>query len=161
MKNKIALFLALWIAAYGCAPLSAAPVQSAGPINYNVGTMNIKNKIALYVLGAIGVAALAVNSVIKAGAEDSSVSTAYAYPVPYNPATQREITFTLLPTQGNIKIYTVTGELVREIGFSSPVDGKVTWDARNTQGEDLGSDVYVYIISSGDNKKFGKLMVVR
>ncbi len=166
MRNKIAILIALSLAVHGSlAPCAAAPISvpafsSAGTINYNVGTMNTKNKFVALALGVFGMAALVMNFVIGAGADDVSVS--YAYPVPYKPSSgHRNITFTLLPTQGTIKVYTVVGEMVKEIGFSSPVNGEVTWDARNTQGEDIASDVYLYVITSGDNKKFGKLMVVR
>lgn len=96
------------------------------------------------------------------GVGSSDVSTSYAYPVPFRSALgHREVTFTLLPSQGKIRIYTATGEMVREIGFNNPLDGKITWDMKNTDSEDVASDVYLYIIESGDNKKFGKLMVIR
>ena len=71
------------------------------------------------------------------------------------------ITFSFLPNEGSVKIYSSAGELVKTMNFSNPVDGKLTWDVTNEQGEDLASDVYVYIVKSGDNKKSGKVMVIR
>ncbi|OGR85163.1 MAG: hypothetical protein A2901_02650 [Elusimicrobia bacterium RIFCSPLOWO2_01_FULL_54_10] len=96
------------------------------------------------------------------GVPDFDVSNSYAYPVPFKPAEgHNKITFANLPTQGKIRIYTVAGELARDILFTDPTDGKVEWDVANSASEQMGSDVYLYIIESGSNKKTGKIMVIR
>ena len=71
------------------------------------------------------------------------------------------VTFAFLPSAGNIRVYSAAGELARKIDFSDPQDGKVVWDVTNSAGEPLASDVYVYLIESGSNKKTGKIMVIR
>ena len=95
---------------------------------------------------------------------DTDVSNAYAYPVPFRPGRgDVGITFSLLPSAGTIRIYDAAGELVRNISFADSFrnDGKVVWDGTNQDGQPVGSDVYLYIVQSGDNKKTGKLVVIR
>ena len=53
------------------------------------------------------------------------------------------------------------GELAQTLDFMDPQDGKVEWNVTNSAGEPLASDVYLYIVESGGNKKTGKLMVIR
>ena len=92
----------------------------------------------------------------------ADVSLSYAFPVPFRPSQgDTSVTFRELPSAGTIKIYTVTGELVRKIDFTDPTSGEVDWDVTNSGGEPVGSDVYVYVVQSGDNKKVGKLVVIR
>jgi hypothetical protein len=61
---------------------------------------------------------------------------------------------------GRIRIYTVSGSLVRiieDIGSSL-----VSWDAKNADGELVGSGIYIFVIETKDGtKKMGKIAVVR
>jgi len=74
----------------------------------------------------------------------------------------------------NLKIYTITGELVRESrefsGFTRAEDSQTgfefIWDLRNNNRQDVASGVYFYILElnggAGDTKKYkGKIGVVR
>lgn len=99
---------------------------------------------------------------------DADVSAVYAYPVPFrpnaaNPARygtwQGQITFTNLPSYGAVRIYTITGALVREIAITTPPEMK--WDIRNSGGEIVASGVYLWEVVCGGNRKTGKLMVVK
>ena len=98
---------------------------------------------------------------------DTDVSLAHAYPVPFrpnagNPAKYGSwndlITFTQIPSYGEIKIYTITGELVRELDIIPP---SMKWDLKNSGGQTVASGVYIWKISSGGNTKTGKLMVIK
>ena len=97
------------------------------------------------------------------GAPDNDVNGAYAYPVPFKPGSgHKNITFTNLPTDGSIRIYTSVGELVREIKFNITSGASTyVWDVKDEDGSDLGSDVYLYVIESGPNRKKGKIVVIR
>lgn len=96
------------------------------------------------------------------GSPAGNVLQSFAFPVPFKPSEGHTgITFAFLPDNGTIRIYTVAGELIRRIDFQSPEDGKVLWDVTNSAGEKLGSDLYIYTIQSGADKKTGKLMVIR
>lgn len=106
---------------------------------------------------------------------DDDVSGAYAYPVPWRPNGPGQglgagqsgtlgagITFTNLPTEGSIEIYTLGGQLVRRLqiplGLGVP---QLTWDVRNRAGEAVVSGVYIWKVSSRSATKTGRLMVIR
>ena len=91
----------------------------------------------------------------------TDLGSAYAWPVPFKPASgHSQITFSNLATDSTIKIYTVTGELVKQLHN----DGDVTflqWDAKNKDGDNVVSGVYVYQIKNSFSEKRGKLVIVR
>lgn len=102
------------------------------------------------------------------GSADTDVSEVYAFPVPWKPRAgdsarygtlSEGITFVNLPSEGTLRLYTISGELVRAISFSS---GALTlkWDASNDFGQSVASGVYIWEIVSGGNRKTGKLMIV-
>jgi hypothetical protein len=97
------------------------------------------------------------------GTASNDVGETYAFPVPYVESRDRAqgIQFTNLPDSGEIKIYTVAGELVKEIQFGPGRPDPLMWDVRNNAGQAVGADVYVYHITSGGNKKTGKIVIVK
>ncbi len=85
----------------------------------------------------------------------------YVYPNPFKPdtASGHVLKFDNCPEGTEIRIYTVTGELVRKY---ADVSGKQTWDGKNTQGSDVASGVYMYVVVQSDGSKtLGKVFVVR
>ncbi|MDI6781221.1 MAG: VCBS repeat-containing protein [bacterium] len=61
-----------------------------------------------------------------------------------------------------IKIYTISGELVRQSNTIPDGSCKWEWDAKNEYGEDVGSGIYIYVISCGnDALVMDKLAVIR
>jgi len=96
------------------------------------------------------------------------LSNAYAYPVPYKPndgndstGTEEEgITFTGLSTEAEIKIYTITGELVKKLTHKS---GFVEewYPVENEKGETVVSGVYIYYLKNDKEHKSGKLVIIR
>lgn len=97
------------------------------------------------------------------GTASTDVGSTYAYPVPYVASRDKgqNIKFVNLPDSGSIKIYTIAGELVKEIQFAPGRPDPLPWDVKNDSGEDLGADVYIYHVTSGGNKKTGKLVIVK
>lgn len=92
---------------------------------------------------------------------DMDLSRAIAFPVPFKPSEgHQRITFANLSTEATIKIYTIAGELVRELSVPSG-EGILFWDVTNDRGEPLGSDVFLYVIENSEQRKIGKLMVIR
>jgi len=98
---------------------------------------------------------------------DYDVTNAYAYPVPFKPNAgnpQRYgtwsggITFTNLPSEGKIRIYTLSMRLVRTLEITP---NEIKWDAKNNAGETVASGIYIWEIVSGNNRKSGKLMIIR
>ncbi len=92
------------------------------------------------------------------------------YPNPYRPGSATDhndtalgkgIVFSGLTERSRIRIFTVAGELVREIKSSGAV---VLWDTKNNGGADVASGVYVYIVTDPDDtshKAHGKLAIER
>ncbi len=100
-------------------------------------------------------------TVVVISAAASSLADAHCYPVPFKPsAGHTAIRFQDLTADVSIKIYTIAGELVREIRKSDNND-YIDWDVRNSRGEPLASGVFIYVIKSGGSTKKGKLMVIR
>jgi hypothetical protein len=97
------------------------------------------------------------------------LSDAHAYPVPWKPndgkdetgTEQDGITFTTLSSQGAIKIYSISGELVREYDYKPADGGKWTWDVKTSRGEKVFSGVYIYYIKNEKEQKTGRLMIIR
>ncbi len=60
------------------------------------------------------------------------------------------LTFDNLPQNGNLRIFTLAGDLVIELPFSGPSAGKVQWDGNNQSGRPAASGVYFAYIRSLD-----------
>ena len=91
----------------------------------------------------------------------SDLSAAHAYPVPFKPsAGHTAITFTALTGTAKIRIYTISGELVRTLDKSDTGED-LEWDVRNAKGSPVDSGVYLYLIEGAGMPKKGKLMIIR
>ena len=94
----------------------------------------------------------------------ANLDSSHAYPVPYMPSRGHDrITFTRLPAKTTIRIYTISGELVKTLMKDSGSVGKIIWfPVYNESGEKMASGVYLYVMESSDGqKKIGKLMVIK
>jgi len=105
-----------------------------------------------------------VRMVLTTPSSSSDVPTAFAFPVPFKPSLgHTNITFVNLPSEADIKVFTINGELVKEISHSdangSP--GQEVWDVTNNSGQPLGSDVFFYLITAEGQTTKGKILVVR
>lgn len=82
----------------------------------------------------------------------------------------KRLLFTHLPPEGTIRIFTVAGRFVQQIGWQ-PEDlagnGDLFWDLRTREGNELGAGLYVFVVqarnpATGDElKKLGKFVVIR
>jgi len=90
------------------------------------------------------------------------LGAAYAYPVPYKPSVHPNgITFTGLPPVAcTLKIYTIMGELVKEIQTNGSASTQ-TWDVKNSDGDNVASGVYIYQIKNPSSEKRGKIVIIR
>ena len=91
----------------------------------------------------------------------TDLSAAHCYPVPFKPTLgHTKITFTNLTASARIRIYTISGELVRTLDKAD--SGKtLDWDVRNSRDSAVDSGVYLWLIESAVQKKKGKLMIIR
>lgn len=89
----------------------------------------------------------------------SDIDYVKVFPVPFRADEGKYIWFVDLPEDGDITIYTISGEKIKDIHISGQV--KIDWDVKSNDGNDLASGVYVYCITSSGNTKTGKLIVIR
>ncbi len=87
------------------------------------------------------------------------------YPNPWSPndgnvdtGDSTGITFDNLTPESRIRIYTISGQLVRD---SVPGTSVWNWDGNNTAGRSVFSGVYLYIITDGSMRKSGKVTVIK
>ena len=91
----------------------------------------------------------------------TSLSGARAFPNPWRADKHagRMITIANLPVNSQVKIFTVSGPLTKDLGI---VSGSTTWDQTNDSGDKVASGVYVYLITDGQgNKVRGKVAVIK
>ncbi len=72
------------------------------------------------------------------------------------------VTFANLTADATIKIFTVTGDLVRRIDVTSADGGQKTWDGLNDDGGRAASGIYYYLVTAPnvDNRR-GRLAIIR
>lgn len=99
----------------------------------------------------------------------------YAVPNPYRTGSSAETTpfyhnfpdlgikFFNVPNEAEVRIYTLSGDLVYQTHHSSPdgSDGIVSWNAKNMHGEDVGSGVYILKVMSPAGHMYGRICVIR
>jgi len=90
-----------------------------------------------------------------------NVDTSHVYPNPCNLGKGcTGVTFTRLTAKATVRIYTVSGELVRTIEKSSNIDSE-GWDLKNQSGRQVASGLYIYYNQGGGTSKKGRLVIVR
>ncbi|MDQ7771913.1 MAG: T9SS type A sorting domain-containing protein [Elusimicrobiales bacterium] len=89
------------------------------------------------------------------------MGTAHAYP---NPCKKKlgcnGVNFTRLTLTGRIRIYTLSGELVRTVVKTGNLDS-MGWDLKNESGRTVASGLYIYHLEGEGSVKIGKLVIVR
>ncbi len=91
----------------------------------------------------------------------ADLGAAHCYPVPFKPSEgHARITFTDLTRAARVRIYTLSGELVRTLDKSDSGDF-MEWDVKNSRGENVVSGVYFFTVKSASQTKTGKLMILR
>lgn len=94
----------------------------------------------------------------------NDLSAAHAFPVPFIPSQgHTDITFTRLTARCTIRIYTISGELVKTLVKDSGASDEYSWSpVVNDDGQSVASGVYLYHIHSSDGKTaVGKLMIIK
>lgn len=72
---------------------------------------------------------------------------------------ERRIDFINLPSKCTVRIYTITGALIKTLyKDSSPTDGSLTWNLVTDDGMDIAYGVYIYHLDSpGVGEKLANL----
>jgi len=82
------------------------------------------------------------------------------YPNPFKSSKHTEIIFKGLTRDAKIRIFTLSGELVREVDVRGQFSW--SWDVKNDKGEDVARGIYVYLVTnSAGEKKIGKIAIIR
>jgi hypothetical protein len=91
----------------------------------------------------------------------NTLSTAKVFPNPFMPsaAGHTSITFSDIPANSTVRIYTFSGQLVKELTASGT--GIAGWDATNSALSDVSSGVYLVLIESNGEKKIVKVAIQR
>ncbi len=84
---------------------------------------------------------------------DSSKITVYPNPYVKGKSSSEKITFSNLPQEAKLMIYTMSGELLKEL---SKINGKAEWEI-----SDVSSGVYLYVVSYSGGTKRGKVSVIK
>jgi ligand-binding sensor domain-containing protein len=91
------------------------------------------------------------------GAPAKNLSEVIPFPNPFVIQDELEVlTFDRLPYQTTVRIFTVAGELIREIKSGNQ------WDGRNKSGELVASGIYLFYVQDSSGKSaVGKIAVIR
>jgi hypothetical protein len=75
---------------------------------------------------------------------------------------QHRVQFQNLPPQAKIKVFTISGDLVRELDKTDPKTASLDWDLKNGNQEDVASGIYVFhVLSSQGYEAKGHFVVIR
>lgn len=95
----------------------------------------------------------------------NDLGSVHAFPTPFKPSAGHDrITFRGLTSHATIKIFTLSGELVRTLNKNDPASGDLIWTpVANSKGSGLASGVYFYTVhdEDGQGNAKGKLMIIR
>ena len=90
-----------------------------------------------------------------------SLSNVYAYPNPWDirhDSDKRQMTFANLPDGATVKLFTISGFLVKTLTASG---GKAVWDLTNDSGQAAASGLYLYLASDPTTKVTGKVAIIK
>jgi len=90
----------------------------------------------------------------------SGTPTVHVYPNPWRSDRHvgKQVTFDQLAANSTIKIFTVSGHLVRTLPIAS---AQTSWDLTTDSGDTVASGLYVYAVSGAHGNSRGKLAVIR
>lgn len=79
----------------------------------------------------------------------------------WNQTGAHEMHFINLPVTAKIRIYTIAGDLVREIQHHDPIRDFERWDLKNEVGRDVASGIYMYRVEAETFTHQSRFIVIR
>jgi hypothetical protein len=79
----------------------------------------------------------------------------------WNQLGAHEMHFINLPPQAKIRIFTVAGDLVRELDHNDPIRDFARWDLKNGVGNDVSSGIYMYRVEAQSFSHQSRFIVIR
>jgi M6 family metalloprotease-like protein len=140
---------------------------------------NVSSGITLANFSGVGENAMTLGSYVLASSEEFQAKKSFGFPNPSrdNQSIRIRTIFTRTIVNGNIKIYTVAGELIKEdsttnfnIVMSASKDYEwvyeYVWDLTNSSGNFVSAGVYIYVVeaSISDTEKqvkVGKVSIIK
>ena len=89
------------------------------------------------------------------------VPNPYRARAPWDQAGSTEVHFINLPANSHIKIYTVAGDLIRELQHQSPVLDFEPWDLKNQNGSAVASGIYMFRVEAESFTFQDRFVVIR
>ncbi len=89
------------------------------------------------------------------------VPNPYRASAPWDLAGKNEVHFINLPRQSTIKIYTVSGDLVRELAHNDLEYDFERWDLNSGNGKPVASGIYIYRVVAGSFSYQNRFIVIR
>lgn len=135
--------------------LASTAVPGVAPVTLNQIVMCDKDAAIIDSNGTNGAIAIQSPEVYD------NLSYTKAYPNPYKSSSgHSRIIFMNLTENSTIKIYTISGELIKVI--KEQIGGMAEWDVRNKKGKKIASGIYIYLITNkAGEKKKGKIAIVK
>ncbi|MEK7383909.1 MAG: T9SS type A sorting domain-containing protein, partial [Elusimicrobiota bacterium] len=93
----------------------------------------------------------------------TDLELAHAFPTPFRPRMGHDrITFRNLGLNARIRVYTLSGQLVRTFPKTDGATQDLVWyPVSDDHGRSVASGVYLYVIEGDSGRKTGKLMIIR
>ena len=73
----------------------------------------------------------------------------------------KRLAFTKLPERCTIKIFTISGELIRVLEHDDTFLSSKFWDLRTENNQEVSPGLYIYTVESDGKKHISKFAVVR
>lgn len=75
---------------------------------------------------------------------------------------EHRVQFQNLPAKARVRVYTIAGDLVRELEKDDAISGGLDWDLKNANQQDVASGIYVYhVLSSQGFETKGHFVIIR
>lgn len=92
--------------------------------------------------------------VYVSGPARNNVESVVVVPNPYRGSArwdrpgEKRVQFHNLPARATVRIYTIAGDLVRELDKNDPLSGNLDWNLKNGDGRDVTSGIYLFHVLS-------------
>ncbi|OGS18503.1 MAG: hypothetical protein A2219_03670 [Elusimicrobia bacterium RIFOXYA2_FULL_50_26] len=137
---------------------------------WEIETTSVLNKTAK--TASARISHFSIYSLVSYLPVKSALADAFVYPNPYKPGTGGSfdrtvfgdgVVFESLTARAKIRVFNVAGELVADLAEEDG-DGRLVWNATNSDGSRLASGLYIYMIQNSDDssdKRSGKLAIIK
>ncbi len=92
---------------------------------------------------------------------DLTITNVNNYPNPFSNATTISFDITAENTESiKVSIYNMKGQMITSVSVTlNGIEGSVSWDGKDTNGNEVTSGVYTYIIKTGAEEYTGKMIL--